>query len=88
MIDDTTIDIRPAHLPEHSIVLMRAQACQDDAPEMIALCDVALGRVPDELDLKRLEPGAADSMIRLSRRDAILLLAKHTCTIPQRGGVQ
>jgi hypothetical protein len=57
---------------------MRAQACQDDDPAMIACCDVALSRSPDERDLERLDPGAADSMRRLTARDAIRLLATQT----------
>jgi hypothetical protein len=76
--DDTTRDIRTAPLPQHSIILIRAQACQDDDPAMIACCDVALSRAPDERDLERLDPGAADSMRRLTARDAIRLLATQT----------
>jgi hypothetical protein len=88
MTEPPTIDIRPPALPEYSIALLRADACHRDDPAMIALCDVALGRAPDDRDLERLDPGAADSLARLTRRDAIVLLAKQTCTIPQRGGAR
>jgi hypothetical protein len=76
--NDTTRDIRPSPLPQHSILLIRAQACQDDDPAMIACCDIALGRAPDERDLERLDPGAAETMRCLTARDAITLISNHT----------
>lgn len=72
-----TVDIRPAPLTQHTITLTRADACHRDDPAVIALCDVALGRAPDIRDLERLDPGAAESLATLSKRDAIRLLANH-----------
>lgn len=73
--DAPTADFRRPSITQHDVLLVRAQAVVDADTSMIALCDRALGRRPSETDLAQLDPGAADSMRRLTAREATNLVA-------------
>lgn len=68
--------IRAAGETAIRLAAIRAQAVEDDCTATIALCDLALGRDPDDRVLGRLHPEAAARMLQLSAREARAELAR------------
>lgn len=64
---------RPTRMTLHSVALERAQAVVDGNHLRIALCDVAMGRMPD---MASLSPVDASSIGWMGRTDAIVALSR------------
>jgi hypothetical protein len=57
-------------MTDHGIMLARAQALQDDSALAVVLCDLTLGRAPDQRDLSRLAPALAAGLVELTAPQA------------------